>query len=150
MLGHTIMISKDEPVFPDSQQPCSSNDVDISFNGSFTSNEVQISLDEFLKLLQKNNDLKDQLVALQSQENKNPWTKWIHLSKAVDSWRIIPRLLMIFYMSIVWQSIQWFTDSSNFGATGPSSEQSMLISVVAGAGAAWFGAYVATGGKGKE
>ncbi len=144
------MISKDEPIFPDNEPQCQGNDVDISFNGSFSSNEVQISLDEFLKLLQKNNDLQDKLTVLQAQQNKNPWQKWIYLSKAVDSWRIIPRLLMVFYMSIVWQSIQWFTESSNFTNAGPSAEQSMLISVVVGAGAAWFGAYVATGGKGKE
>jgi hypothetical protein len=72
----------------------------------------------------------------------NPYVKWIHLAKAIDSWRPFPRLFIILYMYMVYRVIEWYLLLPD-----PTMEQSGLISVVVGAGAAWFGLYVGSGGR---
>jgi len=69
----------------------------------------------------------------------NPYAKIIHLARAVDSWRIFPRIFLTTYIILLYKSVIWFMDLPN-----PSLEQSGLISVVVGAGAAWFGLYAGT------
>ena len=70
----------------------------------------------------------------------NPYAKWIHLAHAVDSWRIFPRIFILTYIVLLHKSVLWYMDLAN-----PTLEQSGLISIVVGAGAAWFGLY--TGSK---
>lgn len=67
----------------------------------------------------------------------NPYKKWIYLAAAVDSWRIWPRLFLTVYVILVYKVVTWFM---SLGA--PSMEQSGLVSIVVGAGAAWFGLYL--------
>tara|TARA_Y100000385_G_C12833217_1_gene525498 strand:+ start:400 stop:732 length:333 start_codon:yes stop_codon:yes gene_type:complete len=75
-----------------------------------------------------------------NRESKvNPYQKWIHLAKAVDSWRIFPRLFLTIYIVLLYRTVNWFMELAS-----PSLEQSGLISVVVGAGAAWFGLYAGT------
>lgn len=74
---------------------------------------------------------------------ENPYSKWIHLARAVDAWRPFPRLFMITYMILVISSSLWY-----IGLENPTMEQSGFLSVIIGAGAAWFGIYVGTLGKG--
>ena len=69
----------------------------------------------------------------------NPYQKWIDLARAVDSWRIFPRLLLTVYIVLLYRTVNWF-----MGLDAPNMEQSALISVVVGAGAAWFGLYAGT------
>ena len=64
----------------------------------------------------------------------NPYQKWIWMARAVDSWRIFPRLFISVYKTVL-----WYMDLPD-----PSLEQSGLISVIVGAGAAWFGLYAGT------
>ena len=66
----------------------------------------------------------------------NPYAKIIHLARAVDSWRIFPRIFITTYIVLLYKSVIWFMELPN-----PTLEQSGLISVVVGAGAAWFGLY---------
>ena len=66
----------------------------------------------------------------------NPYAKIIHLARAVDSWRIFPRLFLTVYIILLYKTVIWY-----MGLADPSMEQSGLISVVVGAGAAWFGLY---------
>lgn len=66
----------------------------------------------------------------------NPYAKIIHLARAVDSWRIFPRIFITTYIVLLYKSVIWFMELEN-----PTLEQSGLISVVVGAGAAWFGLY---------
>ena len=75
----------------------------------------------------------------------NPYQKSIHLAKAVDAWRIFPRLFLSVYMFLLYYSTMWFMDLPE-----PSLEQSGLISIVVGAGAAWFGLYAGTTGSSKQ
>ena len=66
----------------------------------------------------------------------NPYAKLIHLAKAVDSWRIFPRLFLTVYIILLYKCVIWYMELPN-----PTMEQSGLISIVVGAGAAWFGLY---------
>ena len=72
--------------------------------------------------------------------SKNKYQHWIDLAKAVDAWRIFPRLFLTVYIVLLYLSVTWF-----MGLEEPNLEQSGLISIIVGAGAAWFGLY--TGSK---
>ena len=69
----------------------------------------------------------------------NPYQKWIYLARAVDAWRIFPRLFLTVYIFLLYYSTMWFMSLPD-----PSLEQSGLISIIVGAGAAWFGLYAGT------
>ena len=69
----------------------------------------------------------------------NPYAKLIHLARAVDQWRIFPRLFLSVYIYLLYKVTIWFMNLPQ-----PSFEQSGLVSIVVGAGAAWFGLYAGT------
>ena len=69
----------------------------------------------------------------------NPYQRVIHLAKAIDSWRIFPRLFLTVYIILLYKCVIWYMNLPD-----PSMEQSGLISIVVGAGAAWFGLYTGT------
>jgi hypothetical protein len=69
----------------------------------------------------------------------NPYQRIIHLAKAIDSWRIFPRLFLTVYIILLYKCVIWYMNLPD-----PSMEQSGLISIVVGAGAAWFGLYTGT------
>ena len=69
----------------------------------------------------------------------NPYAKLINMARAVDAWRIFPRLFLTVYIVLLYKCVIWYM---NLGA--PTMEQSGLISIVVGAGAAWFGLYTGT------
>lgn len=69
----------------------------------------------------------------------NPYARVIHLARAVDSWRIFPRLFLTVYIVLLYKCVIWYMDLPD-----PTMEQSGLISIVVGAGAAWFGLYTGT------
>ena len=54
----------------------------------------------------------------------------IHMARAVDAWRIFPRLFLTVYIILLYKCVIWYM---NLGA--PTMEQSGLISIVVGAGA---------------
>ena len=66
----------------------------------------------------------------------NPYAKLIHLARAVDQWRIFPRLFLSVYIYLLYKVTIWFMNLPT-----PTFEQSGLVSIVVGAGAAWFGLY---------
>tara|TARA_B100000749_G_scaffold88338_1_gene67046 strand:- start:650 stop:886 length:237 start_codon:yes stop_codon:yes gene_type:complete len=66
----------------------------------------------------------------------NQYQKWIDLAYMVDQWRIFPRLFITTYIYLLYKVVIWYMDLA-----APSMEQSGLVSVVVGAGAAWFGLY---------
>ena len=59
----------------------------------------------------------------------------------LDKWRIWPRLLITLYGLAFWRVTEWFMNLPD-----PTNAQSAFVSVVGGAGAAWFGLYC----RGKE
>ena len=64
----------------------------------------------------------------------NPYARIIHLARAVDAWRIFPRLFLTVYIILLYKCVIWYMNLAD-----PTMEQSGLISIVVGAGAAWFG-----------
>jgi len=74
--------------------------------------------------------------------SKNKYQEWIDLAKAIDAWRIFPRTFLSVYIFLLYYSTMWF-----MGLEDPSLEQSGLISIIVGAGAAWFGLYAGTSKK---
>ena len=112
---------------------------DSRFSGDMDRNEVEIDLSKFMDLINENNNLKQKVFELENNDTKNPHQKWIHLAKAVDSWRIFPRLFLTVYIILLYKCVIWYMDLPD-----PTMEQSGLISIVVGAGAAWFGLYTGT------
>ena len=115
------------------------------FGGDMDRNEVEIDLSKFMALLQEQSTLKDRIRELEDEGTKNPHQRWIFLAQAVDSWRIFPRAFLSVYMYLLYYTTFWFMDLA-----APSFEQSGLISIVVGAGAAWFGLYAGTSGSSKS
>jgi len=76
--------------------------------------------------------------------SKNRYQGLIDLARAVDAWRIFPRLFLSVYIFLLYKVTIWFMNLPT-----PTFEQSGLVSIVVGAGAAWFGLYAGTS-KGKK
>jgi hypothetical protein len=74
--------------------------------------------------------------------SKNRYQGLIDMARAVDAWRIFPRLFLTVYIVLLYKCVIWYMDLAT-----PTLEQSGLISIVVGAGAAWFGLYTGTSKK---
>ena len=59
------------------------------------------------------------------------------LPQFLSNWRTVPRLMMVLYGISFYQTMTWFMALEN-----PNNAQAGFVSVVVGAGAAWFGLYV--------
>ena len=113
---------------------------DEKFSGDMSRNEVEIDLSKFMELVTENSALKAEILQLKTeQEPENPWQRWIYLSAMIDAWRIFPRAFLSVYIFLLYYCTMWFMELPE-----PTMEQSGLISIVVGAGAAWFGLYAGT------
>ena len=112
------------------------------FSGDMSRNEVEIDLSKFMEMIQENAALKQQIFELEHDGKVNPYQKWIHLSAMIDSWRIWPRAFLSVYIFLIYYVVMWFLDLPE-----PTMEQSGLLSILVGAGAAWFGLYVNSAAK---
>ena len=120
-------------------------DNDSRFSGDMDRNEVEMDLSKFMAMIEEIGSLKDKIRDLEASDKVNPHQKWIHLAKAVDSWRIFPRAFLTVYIVLLYKCTIWFME-----LPAPTFEQSGLISIVVGAGAAWFGFYAGTSGSSKQ
>lgn len=77
-----------------------------------------------------------------TDSSKNRFSFLIELAKAIDAWRIFPRIFISMYLWLLYESSVWFMSLPD-----PTTQQASLISVIIGAGAAWFGLYANTGKK---
>ena len=110
------------------------------FQGDMSRNEVEIDLNKFMAMVSEIGELKAKIMEMENErEPDNPWQKWIWLSNMIDAWRIFPRAFLSVYMFLLYYCTMWF-----MALEAPSFEQSGLISIVVGAGAAWFGLYAGT------
>tara|TARA_B100001750_G_scaffold228929_1_gene223838 strand:- start:2785 stop:3165 length:381 start_codon:yes stop_codon:yes gene_type:complete len=110
------------------------------FQGDMSRNEVEIDLNKFMAMVSEIGELKQKIMEMENErEPDNPWQKWIWLSNMIDAWRIFPRAFLGVYMFLLYYCTMWFMELPD-----PSLEQSGLISIVVGAGAAWFGLYAGT------
>ena len=113
---------------------------DERFSGDMSRNEVEIDLNKFMEMVKEIGELKQTIMELENEkEPDNPYQKWIWLSNMIDAWRIFPRAFLSVYIFLLYYATMWFMD-----LPAPSLEQSGLISVIVGAGAAWFGLYAGT------
>ena len=62
------------------------------------------------------------------------------IPEMLDNWRVIARLLIFLYAVVFYQTMTWF-----MGLPDPNNAQAGFVSVIVGAGAAWFGLYVNSG-----
>jgi hypothetical protein len=62
-----------------------------------------------------------------------------------DRLRLFPRLFISVYIYLLYDVVQWF-----MALPDPNTQQAGLVSVIVGAGAAWFGLYVNTGNSKSE
>ena len=74
----------------------------------------------------------------------NKYKKWVDLAHAVDQWRIFPRIFITTYIYLLYKVVMWY-----MALPSPTMEQSGLVSIVVGAGAAWFGLYTGSSKKDK-
>ena len=110
------------------------------FQGDMSRNEVEIDLNKFMAMVSEIGELKAKIMEMENErEPDNPWQKWIWLSQMIDAWRIFPRAFLGVYIYLLYYCTMWF-----MALEAPSFEQSGLISIVVGAGAAWFGLYAGT------
>ena len=110
------------------------------FQGDMSRNEVEIDINKFMAMVSEIGELKQTIMEMENErEPDNPYQKWIWLSNMIDAWRIFPRAFLSVYIFLLYYATMWFMDLPD-----PSLEQSGLISVIVGAGAAWFGLYAGT------
>ena len=112
------------------------------FHGDMDRNEVEIDLQKFMAMVAEIGELKQEIFELTTNDRKNPWQKWVFAAKTLDAWRIIPRAFLGIYMYLLYYATFWFMDLPE-----QTLEQSGLISILVGAGAAWFGLYVNSAAK---
>ena len=62
---------------------------------------------------------------------------WYNNAEGFDKWRVFPRILITLYGVAFFRTTEWFMTLPD-----PTSAQSAFVSVITGAGAAWFGLYV--------
>ena len=67
--------------------------------------------------------------------SKDGWL-WI-APEYFSRWRIFPRVFISMYIYLLYAVTMWF-----MALPDPNTQQAGLVSVVVGAGAAWFGLYV--------
>lgn len=65
-------------------------------------------------------------------------------ANTLDTLRLFPRFFIATYIYLFYDVVQWFMVLEN-----PNTQQAGLVSIVVGAGAAWFGLYAGTS-KGKK
>ena len=58
-------------------------------------------------------------------------------SEYFSRWRLFPRAFITMYIYLLYDVTQWF-----MALPDPNTQQAGLVSVIVGAGAAWFGLYV--------
>ena len=79
----------------------------------------------------------------EEEEAPAPTTWYNNISSSqIDKWRVWPRLLITLYGIMFYRTTEWFMTLPD-----PSNAQSAFISVIVGAGAAFFGLYVGKPGS---
>jgi hypothetical protein len=58
-------------------------------------------------------------------------------TEILDRLRLFPRLFITVYIWMFYDVVQWFMSIPE-----PTNQQAGLVSIIVGAGAAWFGLYV--------
>ena len=62
---------------------------------------------------------------------------WYNNPEGFDKWRVFPRILITLYGIMFYITCDWFMTLPD-----PTNSHSAFVSVIVGAGAAWFGLYI--------
>ena len=62
---------------------------------------------------------------------------WYNNAEGFDKWRVFPRILITLYGVMFYKTCDWFMTLPD-----PPNSQSAFVSIIVGAGAAWFGLYI--------
>lgn len=90
--------------------------------------------------IKKKLELELELDTTQKEVLPNRFDALLEFADVLDAYRIFPRAFIGVYLYLLIQTVQWFMTIPE-----PNASQAGLISVVVGAGAAWFGLYTSTG-----
>lgn len=90
--------------------------------------------------IKKKIELEVELDTTTKEVRSNRFQVLLELAEVIDAYRIFPRAFISTYLYLLIETAQWFMT-----ITEPNASQAGLISVVVGAGAAWFGLYTSTG-----
>ena len=81
-----------------------------------------------------------ELDTTQKAQVANKFETLLQFADVIDAYRIFPRAFIGTYLYLLIETTVWFMTIPE-----PNPSQAALISVVVGAGAAWFGLYTSTG-----
>jgi hypothetical protein len=115
------------------------------FRGNFNRDSVEVNLEKFLEVVNEVHSLKSEIRDLEIANQSRRYRRGVSIAKMVDAWRIFPRIFIGVYIVLLYQSVNWF-----MALEDPSNPQFSLVSVIVGAGAAWFGLYVRSRGDGEK
>ena len=101
---------------------------------------VNVNRDDYDAMRDRINELEDDGTSdiydtLNKPVNKTGWL-WV-APEYFSRWRIFPRCFISMYIYLLYEVTMWF-----MALNEPNMAQAGLVSVVVGAGAAWFGLYV--------
>ena len=63
-------------------------------------------------VVKKKIELEVEIGSTHIERGINPYQKWIHLAKAIDAWRIFPRMFLSVYIFLLYYSVMWFMELS--------------------------------------
>lgn len=92
------------------------------------------------EVIRKKIELEVEFDTTNKEDKESRFQALLEFSDVLDAYRIFPRAFIGVYMYLLLQTVQWFMTIPE-----PNASQAGLISVVVGAGAAWFGLYTSTG-----
>lgn len=81
-----------------------------------------------------------ELDTTQKAPEHNRFEPLLQFADVIDAYRLFPRAFIGTYLYLLIETTKWFMTIPE-----PNASQAGLISVVVGAGAAWFGLYTSTG-----
>lgn len=97
-------------------------------------------MSEDIQPIKKKIELEVELDTTTKEKKENRFEALMEFADVLDAYRIFPRAFIGVYLYILIATINWFMT-----LTEPNTAQAGLMSVVVGAGAAWFGLYTASG-----
>ena len=92
------------------------------------------------EVIRKKIELEVEFDTTNKESKESRFQALLEFSDVLDAYRIFPRMFIGVYMYLLLETVHWFMTISD-----PNPAQAGLISVVVGAGAAWFGLYTSTG-----
>ena len=106
--------------------------------------DIYFSVGKLYKRRKRKTKTREEQIMFEETTSKTVKTiKWVwwflkeELPQFLSNWRTVPRIMMVLYGIVFYNTMQWF-----MALDAPNNAQAGFVSVVVGAGAAWFGLYV--------